>query len=131
MTRFKVLITFFLALYLISCAHRSPQHKTMYVCHFRYGGDWKHFEFSETPYYEAKNFDANYFFRAKVEIVTPPSGEKLLKIYSYAEAHGRDQLIHQAVFNVSQAPLNENITGEQTVYEPATEAEMKYWCEAR
>ncbi|WP_415063747.1 hypothetical protein [Bdellovibrio sp.] len=131
MTSFKVFIALFSPLLLISCTHLSSQDKSIYACHFRYGGDWKHFEFSETPYYEAKIFDANYFFRAKVEIVTPPTGEKLLKVYSYAEAHGRDQLIHQAVYNVSKAPLNENITGEQTVYEPATEAEMKYWCEVR
>ena len=108
-------------------------HAESVACHVTYGG--------KTQLLEAHPVDSPYgvtttaigsFFLFRIVFRNQPADLSAIKIYTYADADGGPNLIHQAsyAYPVRNATAD-GFSGRQSVYEPRRDSELQYWCELR
>lgn len=102
-------------------------------CHVTYAGTTQIIaaQASANPY-TVPGQEIGSFFLFRVVLRDRPGDLSGIKIYTYANLDRGPQLIHQATYDIdAPASVNGGFTGRQTVYEPARDAELQYWCEWR
>ncbi len=103
------------------------------VCHYTYGGETRDLVVQPVASpYESKAVPVGSFFEFRAVFQTRPADIASIKVYVYTEREEGTVLVHQAVFPYPPARhrmTQYGFTGVHFVYEAASNAELKYWCE--
>lgn len=103
------------------------------ICHYTYGGETRDLVVQPVASpYQSKAVPVGSFFEFRAVFQTRPADIASIKVYVYTEREEGTVLVHQAVFPYPPARhrmTQYGFTGVHFVYEAASNAELKYWCE--